>query len=304
VLCTPLVHQGKLMGVLYLEHERSRAAFTDGKLILLRQLAAQIAISIENARLYHNLNLARDQAVAAERVKGRFLLNISHELRTPLSGIVGYLELLRDDIDGGDPAQLREDLDRLHEAALRLGRTTSNVLELSKVESGRMLALPVPIDLEALVAEVVAEVRPLAERRRDALTVTLPAPPVLLICDRFMLHFCLLRMLENACQFTQDGAVTLHVSCVDDRVRFEIIDDGVGIDQEAYSTLFVAFTQADDAPTRRHEGAGVSLAVCKHFCDLLGGSLTATSEPGRGSTFVLELPARPAADGPGGRAPE
>ena len=299
VLCTPIVHQGKLIGVLYLEHERTRAAFTDGKLSLLRQLAAQIAISIENAQLYRNLNVARDEAVAAARVKSRFLLNIGHELRTPLSGIVGYIELLKEDLAGDDPAQLREDLDGLYEAAQRLVRTTSNVLELTKLESGRTLARPVPIDVAALVSEVVQELRPLAQRRRDALTVALPQEPALLISDRFMLHFCLLRMLENACEFTHDGVVTLRVSCVGDRVRFEIADNGVGIDPAVLSTLFVAFTQADEAPTRRHEGAGVSLAVCKHFCDLLGGTLEATSEPDRGSTFVLDLPSRHVALGPG-----
>ena len=145
------------------------------------------------------------------------------------------------------------------------------------------------------------ELGPLARRRRVTLTVVLPQKPVLLISDRFMLHFCLLRMLENACEFTHDGEVTLRVSCIDDRVRFEIVDNGVGIDPAVLSTLFVAFTQADEAPTRRHEGAGVSLAVCKHFCDLLGGRLEASSEPGRGSTFVLALPSHPSRSVPAGR---
>ena len=136
VLCTPIVHQGALRGVLYLDNDLAPGTFTGHRVALLRQLAGQVAISVENARLYRGLGLARDAAVAADRTKTRFLMNMSHELRTPLNAVLGYTELIQESAEDGDLASLHTDLEKIRRAAHRLLRTLSNILELSRLEAG------------------------------------------------------------------------------------------------------------------------------------------------------------------------
>ncbi|MBZ5708005.1 protein kinase domain-containing protein [Nannocystis pusilla] len=289
VLCAPIVHHGQLIGLLYLEHEQATGVFTAGRLDLLRHVAAQAAVSVENARLYAGLAAARDQAVAAAGTQSRFLMRMSHELRTPLNAIIGYAELIDEEVDERDPEAVRGDLRRIRGAADRLLRTLSNILELSSAEGGRIAVNLQTVDLTALLHAALVQVEPLAREQHDTVVLQLAPDLGSVATDPGKLEYCLVSLLDNACRFTRRGRVSLAAEVSAGGVRITVADTGIGIAPEHLGRLFQPFSQIDDSPTRRYDGAGVSLAVTRHFCDLLGIRLGVTSEPGTGTTFVLEL---------------
>ncbi len=297
VLCTPILHHGALLGVLYLDNELAPGIFTAGRINLLRQLAGQVAVSVENARLYRNLAQARDTAISADRTKTRFLMNMSHELRTPLNAVLGYTELIEESAADGDLSALTADLAKIRRAAVRLLRTLSSILELSRIEAGDLRPALQPIDLRALIHDVVEEAAALATEHGDEVCIHLPAAPIALISDRGMLVHALRSLLDNAIRFTTRGRVDIrvHTSAIDGApwLALSVQDTGIGIAPADLPRLFTSFGQLDDAPTRNVEGAGVSLALTHRFCVLLGGHIEVESEPGAGSRFTLHLPATP-----------
>ncbi|MBA3545772.1 MAG: GAF domain-containing sensor histidine kinase, partial [Nannocystis sp.] len=294
VVCLPVLHQGRCTGVLYLEHALSAGVFTLARLELLRQLAAQLAISVENARLVADLQRARNEAVAAERVKGRFLMNMSHELRTPLNAVIGYAELMQDSLELGHHDTLGSDLARIRRAAFNLLRTLSGLLELSKLASGASSLESADIDVAALVREVAAECQSLASARGNTFELAVPAEIGSIYSDRAMLRYCLHGLVENACKFTRNGRITVKVerSQQDGRAHllFSISDTGIGIPAAYLESIFNAFTQVDDAASRAYEGTGVGLTVTRQFGRMMGGEVSVVSEVGRGSTFTLRVP--------------
>ncbi len=297
VLCTPILHHGALVGVLYLDNELAAGIFTAARTALLRQLAGQLAISVENARLYRNLAQARDVAVSADRTKTRFLMNMSHELRTPLNAVLGYTELIEESAADGDLSALTADLAKIRRAAVRLLRTLGSILELSRLEAGDLRPALQPIDLSALIHEVVDEAAALATQYGDVVSIELPPELPPFTSDRAMLLHALRSLLDNAIRFTSRGRIdiTARTYLVDGApwLALRVQDTGIGIDPADLPRLFTSFGQLDDAPTRCFEGAGVSLALTHRFCALLGGRVEVTSEPGTGSRFTLQLPAQP-----------
>jgi signal transduction histidine kinase len=297
VLCLPIVHHGALVGVLYLDNELAPGIFTAARVALLRQLAGQVAVSVENARLYRNLAEARDAAVTADRTKTRFLMNMSHELRTPLNAVLGYTELIEESAADGDYSGLTADLAKIRRAAVRLLRTLSSILELSRLESGDLRPAPAPVDLAALVEEVVEEAAALAAQHGDAVHVDVPADLPALVSDRYMLLHSLRSLLDNAIRFTHRGCVDIVARArrVDGEpwLALAVADTGIGIAPADLARLFTAFGQLDDAPTRNVDGAGVSLALTHRYCALLGGRVEVTSAPATGSRFTLHLPMTP-----------
>ncbi|MCA9662260.1 MAG: AAA family ATPase, partial [Myxococcales bacterium] len=294
ILCIPILHQGALTGVLYLENSLVAGAFTADRLDLLRQLAAQVAISVENARLYRNLDQARDEAVAADRAKTRFLMSMSHELRTPLNAVIGYTELIEEEAEEGDIRALRSDLNKIRVSATRLLRTLSGILELSRLEAGKMELDRSTFDLSELIHEVLAEVEEMAEQHRNRIVVLCPPGRFIVRTDRSMLNYSLLSLLDNACRFTEDGEVRVTVEPVErdgeSWLRVAIRDTGIGIPEAHVNRIFSSFSQVDESPTRTYDGTGVSLAVTQRFCQMMGGSIDVESEIGRGSVFTIMLP--------------
>ncbi|MCY0994426.1 AAA family ATPase [Nannocystis sp. ILAH1] len=295
VLCAPILGHGELLGVLYLDNDLAPHTFGSGRLALLRHLAAQIATSIDNARLYEDLARARDAAVRADRLKTRFLLNMSHELRTPLNAVLGYAELIRESAAEGDLAAIDGDTEKIRRAAARLVRTLTNILELSRVEADVVEPARVTVDVAALVREAVAACEVEARARGDALALELDPAPFVCLTDPAMLAHCVSTLVDNAVRFTDHGRVTVRLAAiardVDPWLELRVSDTGVGIAAGDLSRLFVAFQPLDDAPTRAQEGSGVSLALAHRFARLLGGDIDVVSAPGRGSTFVLRVPA-------------
>jgi len=294
VLCVPILHQGHLRGILYLEDCQHPGVYTEERVQLLGQLTAQISSSIENARLFHDLDSVRDAALLAERAKTRFLLNLSHELRTPLNAVIGYSELIEEEIEDGDTESVRGDLKSICIATERLQRTLSSIYALSQLESGRVDPELEELDVHPLLGAIGNKYRARVEARGLEMDWQLEVVDQPFVTDTGMLEYCVTSLVDNACRFTQRGRVRLFASMRVEEgcrwLRVEVSDTGIGITQAQQSMLFDPFRQVDDSTTRTHEGAGVSLAVTRQYCRLLGGSLRFKSERGVGSIFTLEIP--------------
>ena len=311
VIGLPLVNQGRLSGILYLENNLATHAFTAERLELLRLLSTQMALSLDNAKLYRNLEAkvverthrlaeARDAADAASRAKSIFLANMSHELRTPLNAILGFSELMRRDaLAGRSPllATQREHLDVIHRSGEHLLALINDVLDLSKIEAGQATCHPGDCDLPELLQDVRDLFVPQAQDKRLSLQAQwAPEIPRCVRTDAAKLRQVLINLLGNAVKFTVEGGVLLDVTRVTElaaavprcRLRFTVADTGPGIDPAEQGRLFQVFTQTQTGLNAR-EGTGLGLAISRQFVRLLGGDLTVDSRPGHGSCFSFEL---------------
>jgi signal transduction histidine kinase len=236
------------------------------------------------------LSAALDQAETMNRTKSTFLANMSHELRTPLNAIIGYSEILQEDAAGKGDEDPIEDLRKIEGAGRHLLGLINNILDLSKIEAGKMDVLIEEIDLGALVEEVSSIVKPLADKNENILEIVCPADIGSLRSDQTKVKQALLNLLSNASKFTTKGSLTLAVSREPgSTIVFRVSDTGVGMTPEQLGKLFKPFSQADASSTKRFGGTGLGLAITKHFCAMLGGHVTVESTPGAGSTFTITL---------------
>jgi signal transduction histidine kinase len=240
------------------------------------------------------LAVARDAALEASRAKSRFLANVSHELRTPLNAILGYGEMLEEEAHDRRLDGLLPDVERILSSGRSLLTLVDSVLDLSKIESGGMDLRLERFDVKELVDDVIESVRPLADRNGNVLEIRGLEGAGSLRSDPAKLRQVLLNLLSNAAKFTRDGRVALEIERSSesggDWLHLAVRDTGRGMTPEHLQRVFDAFARTDVAVTREHGGTGLGLAVSKRFCELLGGSLQATSRPGEGSRFVARLP--------------
>ncbi|RDV36877.1 response regulator [Bradymonadaceae bacterium TMQ3] len=248
----------------------------------------------ERREFQESLKIARDQAVEANHAKSRFLANISHELRTPLNAIIGYSELILDDLqelETVDTAELRPDVTKIGKAGRHLLGLINQVLDLAKVEAGKMDVYVETIDVHELLEEVSDTIMPVISKNKNVLEVSLAHAPRTLRSDRMKLRQVLLNLLSNASKFTEEGSIEVRVVQINAaQCCFEVIDSGIGIAPEKLEALFEAFRQADDSTTREYGGTGLGLTISRHFAELMGGTLGVESEMGRGSTFRVTIP--------------
>ena len=237
------------------------------------------------------LAAARDAADEANRTKSIFLANMSHELRTPLNAIIGYSEILQEDaVDKGDKDSV-DDLQKIESAGRHLLGLINNILDLSKIEAGRMDVFIEAIDIQALLEEVLTIVKPLADKSENVIKLNCPADVGSFRSDQTKVKQCLLNLLSNANKFTSQGTLTLTVTRESgSRVCFGVSDTGIGMTKEQLDRLFQPFSQSEASTAKRFGGTGLGLAITKHFCTLLGGDVTVESAPGKGSTFIIRLP--------------
>jgi signal transduction histidine kinase len=237
---------------------------------------------------------AKDAAEAANRAKSAFLANMSHELRTPLNAIIGYSEMLEEDAQAAGNAGFTSDLQKIRSAGKHLLGLINDVLDLSKVEAGKMKLYLETFDVAGVVDEVVATAKPLLEKNANRLEVRCAPDVGQLREDITKVRQVLLNLLSNAGKFTEKGTVSLDVSRENDVtgtwVVFRVRDTGIGMTPEQLGKLFQAFMQADGGTQRKYGGTGLGLALSRKFCVMMGGDINAQSEPGKGSTFTMRLP--------------
>jgi adenylate cyclase len=237
------------------------------------------------------LRAAKEQAELASRAKSDFLASMSHELRTPLNAIIGIAEMLKDDAEAEARTELDEPLSRILRAGRLLLQLINEVLDLAKIEAGKLELHPEEIDLDALLGDVLATAEPLAERNRNRLVLDRPVPLGRVTIDPMRLRQILLNLLSNACKFTESGTVTLEAHREPPgTLRLAVRDTGVGVAPEQMGRLFQDFSQAGLPGKRRYGGTGLGLAISRRLARLMGGEIEAESTPGKGSTFTVRLP--------------
>ena len=282
---------------------RREAEDLRGRLLAEEHKARESAEAVTQALAAKNTQLeaARTEADAANQAKSRFLASMSHELRTPLNAIIGYSEMLEEEAPEIGAESLVPDLQKIHSAAKHQLTLINDILDLSKIEAGKMTLYVEEFDAAKLVQEVVAMVEPLVAQKHNRIEIDCPADLGRMRSDQTKLRQVLFNLLSNAAKFTEQGTITLRVLKSEERrakgegqgvslLHFSVTDTGIGMTPEQIGKLFQPFTQADASTTRQYGGTGLGLAICRKFCEMLGGEIAVASEPGKGSTFQVVLP--------------
>ncbi|MFI5280967.1 MAG: GAF domain-containing protein [Gemmatimonadales bacterium] len=283
-------------------HAIGRRCRKDGSMVDVEVLGVPVVVDGELVGLmglYHDISellRARQEAEAANSAKSQFLAHMSHELRTPLNAIIGYSEMVEEEVaDVGHP-ELAPDLQKIRAAGRHLLALINDILDLSKIEAGKLELFVEPFDVRDTIRDVTTTVRPLVEKNANRLEVRCAEPLGTMHSDLVKVRQALLNLLSNACKFTDHGTITLTA----DRERngsggewlvFTVADTGIGMTPEQMARLFEAFSQADASTARRYGGTGLGLAITRRFCRMMGGDVVVASEPGAGSTFTVRLPA-------------
>jgi len=289
-LCVPLLHEDDAIGVFTVDRDRA-LPYSPQQIALIETFADQAAIAIANTRLFDEVQAKSQQLEVASQHKSQFLANMSHELRTPLNAIIGYSEMLQEEAEETDAEAFLPDLVRINAAGKHLLGLINDILDLSKIEAGRMDLFLEPFSIAAMIDEVEAVARPLVDNNGNALLVAWPADIGSMHADQTKVRQTLFNLLSNAAKFTDHGTISLTVEReADDRITFAVTDTGIGMTEEQLGRLFEAFSQAEASTRSRYGGTGLGLAISRHFCRLMGGDLTVTTTYGQGSTFTVRLP--------------
>jgi PAS domain S-box-containing protein len=255
----------------------------------------------ERRAIEEELKIAHDRALSVSHTKSTLLASMSHELRTPLSSILGFGEMLMEETLASGATQYQADLGGIQKAARHLLGIINDILDLSRIEAGKMVLHPKVFDLLDFMSEVVTAVLPLLSKNTNTLDARLKPGLGQMWADPVRVRQCLLNLLSNAAKFTSEGVVSLAVTRYRegevDWVRFEVSDTGIGIEPDQMGELFQDFSQVGSSTQQRYGGTGLGLSMTRRLCRLMGGDVDARSEPGKGSTFTMRLPAAT----PGGR---
>ena len=253
------------------------------------------AATADLKRQEEEIRKARDMAIEASETKSSFLANMSHELRTPLNAIIGYSEMIAEDTDDyEDLNEIAGDAAKIHRVAKHLLMILNDILDLSKIEAGKLELYKESFDLPVMLVELESIVAPLMEKNQNTFVIEHQELPKEIFSDRVRLHQILFNLLSNAAKFTKKGTISLGLSFLKDAgknaLRFVVKDSGIGMTKEQLDKIFQPFIQADNSTTRKFGGTGLGLSICLKLCDLMGGEISAESEKGTGSTFYFTLP--------------
>jgi signal transduction histidine kinase len=293
----------------FLQQELERATRAERKLM---QNVEELAIAkreveqrdaertAELSQTNRKLVKAKDKAEQATRHKSQFLANMSHELRTPLNAIIGYSEMLEEEVEDIGQQHLTPDLQKVHSAGKHLLLLINDVLDLSKIEAGKMELDVEPFEISQMVEDAARTIEPLANKNGNTFVVRCENQAGTMYADAARFRQSLLNLLSNACKFTENGTITLEVArekvAGREWVSWHVRDTGIGIAPEDKMKLFKSFSQLDPSATRKHEGTGLGLSISRKFCRMMGGDITVESTPGKGSAFTMRLPALTEAD--------
>jgi signal transduction histidine kinase/CheY-like chemotaxis protein len=265
------------------------------------------------------LATSQQRALAATQAKSQFLANMSHELRTPLNAIIGYSEMVQEELEDANQTRFIPDLQKIHAAAKHQLSLINDILDLSKIEAGKMTVFLETFDIARMVQDVVTTIQPLVTKNNNRLVLDCPETLGAMRADQTKVRQVLFNLLSNATKFTDQGVIRLEVRRTSSSpsgngqehataetqpppaasspsanprpaVTFTVSDTGIGMNPEQVGRLFQAFMQAENSATRKHGGTGLGLAISKKFCQMMDGDLTAESELGKGSTFTVRLP--------------
>ena len=302
LIVQPLATPQRLVGAMTLSRQRVDP-FTELDAAILKVITNQAAIAIDNGRLYEqleahleDLEAANAQIAEVSRLKSEFLANMSHELRTPLNAILGFSELLRDDLAGKITDKQRRDcLDNIYNSGRHLLSLINDVLDLTKIEAGRMDLVYEDFTVESALREVLNVVRALAMKKEIEIGSTVEPVDLALIADKNKFKQVLYNLLSNAIKFTPNrGRVEVRAGRLEgDLLRIQVQDSGIGIPQEQQHKIFGAFYQVQSASNREYPGTGLGLALTKRLLELHGGSIEFESAPGQGTTFAAVIPLKP-----------
>jgi len=238
------------------------------------------------------LQVAQVAAEAASKAKSQFLANMSHELRTPLNAIIGYSEMLQEEADDLGTPEIKPDLQKIHGAGKHLLGLINDILDLSKIEAGKMTLYLETFEVQTLLNEVAATVQPMINKNGNQLTLEVAPEIGSMRADVTKVRQALFNLLSNASKFTDKGSITLRARRQGADLVFDVIDSGIGMTPEQVGRLFQAFAQADASTSKKYGGTGLGLALSRKFCQIMGGDLTVASEAGKGSTFTATIPAQ------------
>jgi signal transduction histidine kinase/CheY-like chemotaxis protein len=291
LLAVPLLATDRIVGALVVRR-KAPGEFPKGTVDLLQTFAAQSVLAIQNARLFQEIEGKGRQLAEASQHKSQFLANMSHELRTPLNAIIGVSEMLREDAEALN--QDLEPFDRVLGAGRHLLALINDILDLSKIEAGRMELQLESFPLAPLIKEVAKTIEPMATKNGNRIVID-PGPELGTIqADQIRVRQALLNLASNASKFTDKGTVTIAAQPQRnegrDWITIAVTDTGIGMTEQQLGRLFQEFSQADASTTRKYGGTGLGLVISRRFCQMMGGDITVESQQGKGSTFTIHLP--------------
>jgi two-component system, NtrC family, sensor kinase len=292
ILGVPLMREGVPIGVFNLARVTVRP-FTEKQIELVSTFADQAVIAIENVRLFDEIQDKSRQLQLASENKSAFVSAMSHELRTPLNAIIGLTEMMVKNAARFGTEKAQEPLQRVNRAGTHLLGLINQVLDLSKIEAGKLELNPQTVQLATLIEEVIGTARQLAEQNKNRLVVEAQENLGTITTDPMRLRQILLNLLSNACKFTKQGEVKLRARRVRngrDWIEMAVADSGIGMTPEQQAKLFEEFSQADATTAQRFGGTGLGLAITRKLARMMGGDVTVASEPGKGSVFTVRLP--------------